>query len=594
LHLIFCLQLVVLDVALRGPAFYAVHPRAIGYLVASAAILHLVASLRSRPAGRAAAALAIGRAAGALGIGCAVALQIGFFRYFHAPLDDHAALAARATWVDVRPVVLGALPALAVLAFAVAVIELAWMRRWPVLRPRRRLAAAAIAIGALAGGPARNGTAEIRTAHAAASFALPPRPPARADHAPLPPLASRRARVPSVLYIVTESVRATDYCGDAPEPCPLAPETSALLPGRVVLREMRSASSYTAISLSVLLTGLPQTGPRAPIAGAPDLFDIARATREDGRPLGVHYWSSQPPSFFERADPEGAVDSWVTGETLLGHAMEDEEQEMVMGGLDRRVAAECERRIPSLAPPYLAMVHLSGTHAPYFFDDAGAPFQPFGRTVTWSGMEDLHRSYENAMVEQDRSIAACVRAFLAAQRGRPHVVVLTSDHGESFGDHWAIHHGQHLYDEQIHVPAFIAGFDGAFTEEEARALASERDEPLTHFDVLPTILDALGVLDHFAIARHVARMPGKSLLRVRAKEAAAVPITNCTAMWQCPLDAWGVLQGDRKLFSQVWDGEWRCLALRGGEKEIDLHQCLDLLEASRAWFATKPNGAPNR
>ena len=65
-------------------------------------------------------------------------------------------------------------------------------------------------------------------------------------------------------------------------------------------------------------------------------------------------------------------------------------------------------------------------------------------------------------------------------------------------------------------------------------------------------------------------------------------------MWQCPLDAWGVLQGDRKLFSQVWDGEWRCLRLAGGEREVALAECTDLLEASRGFFATKPNGAPNR
>jgi hypothetical protein len=65
-------------------------------------------------------------------------------------------------------------------------------------------------------------------------------------------------------------------------------------------------------------------------------------------------------------------------------------------------------------------------------------------------------------------------------------------------------------------------------------------------------------------------------------------------MWQCPLDAWGVLQGDRKLFSQVWDGEWRCLALRGGEREVPLGECTDLWQASRRFFAGKPNGAPNR
>ena len=584
MHLLFCLQLALLDVALRGGAFYAVHPRALGYLGASVAFLHLLAAVGLRP---------LPRALTSLLLGAGIAAQVGFFRYYHAPLDDQAALAARLAWGDVRPMLVHALPAFVGVTLAVAALEYAWLARFAPRRPRLCLAAIILALGVLAGGPARHGTTEIRTASAATSFALPPpvRPPA--DHRTVPPLASRRARVPSVLFILTESVRATDWCGDAAEPCQLAPQLHALLPGRAPLLQMRAVTSYTAIAMSVLLTGLPQLGPREPIATAPDLFDLVRATHVDGRPMGVHYWSAHTPSFFERADPAAVVDSWVTGETMLGRPIEDVEQEAVMGGLDRRLADECRRRIPALAPPYLAMVHFSGTHAPYFFDEATAPFRPFGRVVTWSGMEDLHRAYQNSIVEQDRSLGACVRAFLEAQRGRPWVIVFTSDHGESFGDHGAIHHGQHLYDEQLHVPAFVAAGGGALAPEEERALADARGAFVTHFDLLPTMLDALGVLDHFALTRDRARMPGRSLLRTLPAEPASLPITNCSEMWRCPLDAWGVLAGDRKLFAQVWDGAWRCLSLRGGEHEDELARCADLVQSSRGFFPTRPNGTPN-
>src|SRR5262249_45123760 len=156
----------------------------------------------------------------------------------------------------------------------------------------------------------------------------------------------------------------------------------------------------------------------------------------------VHYWSAHTPSFFERDDPASAVDSYVTAETMIGHPLADEEQEGVMAGLDRRLAGECRRRLPALEAPYLALVHFSGTHAPYFFDEARAPYRPYGRVVTWSGMADLHRSYQNALLEQDQSLAACARAFHESQGDRPHVVIFTSDHGEAFGEHWAIHHGQ--------------------------------------------------------------------------------------------------------------------------------------------------------
>src|SRR5262249_55570488 len=91
-----CLQLAVLDVVLRGPAFYLAHPRALFHLGASAALLHLLASLRLPLAGRLAVALLIG---------AGVTAQMAFYRYFHAPFDDQAAAAARLAWVDVRPVV---------------------------------------------------------------------------------------------------------------------------------------------------------------------------------------------------------------------------------------------------------------------------------------------------------------------------------------------------------------------------------------------------------------------------------------------------------------------------------------------------------
>ncbi len=367
-------------------------------------------------------------------------------------------------------------------------------------------------------------------------------------------------------------MRAADWCGDPAEPCPLSPEIAALLPGRAPLLQMRAAASYTAISLSVLLGGMAQIGSRDPIAAAPDLFDLARATRADGgRPLSVHYWSAHKSSFFERGDPAAAVDSFLDAEMMLGHPIEDVE-EAVSGGMDRRLTEECRRRIPALEPPYLAVVHYSGTHEPYFFDEASAPFRPFGRVVTWSGMDDLHRSYLNSIQEQDRSIAACVRAFLDAQRGAPHLVVFTSDHGESFGERWAIHHGQNLYDEQIHVPAFVYAGGGALAADEARALDAARAAPVTHFDLLPTILDALGVLDHFALSTARAGWRGRSLLRPPPAAPPALPITNCSEMWQCPLNTWGVLarraQAHRAGANR--DGAWRCLLLAGGEREVDL------------------------
>jgi hypothetical protein len=92
---------------------------------------------------------------------------------------------------------------------------------------------------------------------------------------------------------------------------------------------------------------------------------------------------------------------------------------------------------------------------------------------------------------------------------------------------------------------------------------------------------------------HAPKLPGRSLLRALPPSTPPLPITNCTAMWPCPLAVWGVLDGPRKLTAQAWDGAWRCLSLVGAEREVDLATCGDLVKASQGFFPTKPNGDAN-
>ena len=61
--------------------------------------------------------------------------------------------------------------------------------------------------------------------------------------------------------------------------------------------------------------------------------------------------------------------------------------------------------------------------------------------------------------------------------------IVHSDHGEGFGMHGYLHHGQHLYNDQVRVPLIIHG----------PGIASRQiDTPVALLDVLPTILDLAG------------------------------------------------------------------------------------------------------
>ncbi|MFT5287491.1 MAG: arylsulfatase A-like enzyme [Planctomycetota bacterium] len=64
------------------------------------------------------------------------------------------------------------------------------------------------------------------------------------------------------------------------------------------------------------------------------------------------------------------------------------------------------------------------------------------------------------------------------------ILVFTSDHGEGLGEHGWIGHGR-LWDEQARVPLFIRFPDGKY--------AGDFDQPVSLVDLLPTLLDALGL-----------------------------------------------------------------------------------------------------
>jgi arylsulfatase A-like enzyme len=62
--------------------------------------------------------------------------------------------------------------------------------------------------------------------------------------------------------------------------------------------------------------------------------------------------------------------------------------------------------------------------------------------------------------------------------------ILTSDHGEAFGEHGFKGHGNPPYEEQIRVPLIIK-----FPHSEFRG---QKHELIQHIDVVPTLLDYLG------------------------------------------------------------------------------------------------------
>ncbi len=95
------------------------------------------------------------------------------------------------------------------------------------------------------------------------------------------------------------------------------------------------------------------------------------------------------------------------------------------------------------------------------------------------------REYRTRVREVDASLK--VFASTMSKRGEADrsLFVVTSGHGEEFGEHGALGHGTQLYEESARVPLLVAG---------GRVRGGRRfDEPVGLIDVAPTLLDLLDV-----------------------------------------------------------------------------------------------------
>jgi arylsulfatase A-like enzyme/Flp pilus assembly protein TadD len=130
-------------------------------------------------------------------------------------------------------------------------------------------------------------------------------------------------------------------------------------------------------------------------------------------------------------------------------------------------------------------VHLYDPHAPYL------PPEPFLSSYRYN-------EYLGEIAYVDDSLSKAIGPILAADPDA--LVILTSDHGESLGEHGEKTHGLFAYEATLKIPLIVA-----------RRGIAHRVEPayVRHIDIVPTILDAAAI----AVPK---TLPGQSLLSVVA------------------------------------------------------------------------------
>jgi arylsulfatase A-like enzyme/Tfp pilus assembly protein PilF len=176
--------------------------------------------------------------------------------------------------------------------------------------------------------------------------------------------------------------------------------------------------------------------------------------------------------------------------------------------------------------PYFCWVHLYDPHAPY------EPPEPFASRFP----DD---PYRGEVAAADAALGALVEGALEAGKDGRTLVVLTCDHGESLGEHGERTHGIFAYEATLHVPLIVF----------APRLLEPRvvEDEVGHVDVLPTVLDALGLPPP-------AGLRGRSLLPLADGRSARRSPTYFEALSGQTTRGWAPLHG-------VTAGGWKYVDL---------------------------------
>ncbi len=120
---------------------------------------------------------------------------------------------------------------------------------------------------------------------------------------------------------------------------------------------------------------------------------------------------------------------------------------------------------------WFAWVHLYEPHYPY------APPEPYASRF---GSD----AYTGEVAATDAALAPLLQPILDAGGASDTLVVLTSDHGESLGDHGEATHGIFAYEAGLRVPLIV--------HYPPRLRARVVEAEAAHIDIVPMILDAIG------------------------------------------------------------------------------------------------------
>ena len=204
-------------------------------------------------------------------------------------------------------------------------------------------------------------------------------------------------------------------------------------------------------------------------------------------------------------------------------------------------------RQPPVPSPWFAWVHLFDPHAPYHAPEQRAA-----------------DPYDNEVAFADAQLGLLLDRLRVAGQLDHTLIVVLADHGESLGEHGETTHGLFAYNATLHIPLVIS-----MPSLEPQVV----DAPTAQMDVMPTILDLLGLDAPTTIE-------GRSLVHaIRGETMPARPI-YFEALDAYLTRSWAPLTG-------VIDGDWKYIDL----PEAELYDLVNDPNEQRNVIAREPQRA---
>ncbi|MCZ6745750.1 MAG: sulfatase [Acidobacteria bacterium] len=134
--------------------------------------------------------------------------------------------------------------------------------------------------------------------------------------------------------------------------------------------------------------------------------------------------------------------------------------------------------------PFFLWIHLFDPHEPYTDHGLLLPANPTGLGDPPS--REILRRYNQEIAFADLQVGRVLRALSTSDAAQETMIILTSDHGEAFGENGEKGHGRSLYQATQDVPFILVH----------PSLGQNRvsDLPVSTLDVTPTVLDLLDLL----------------------------------------------------------------------------------------------------